>query len=99
MSEARNDASTTATETPATVQGVKACLVTTLQLGSQVDGFTRETRLLGALPELDSMAVVNLIMALEEYFGFEVDDDEIGADQFENLGALCDFVDSKTSNA
>jgi len=51
--------------------------------------------LLGAVPELDSMAVVSLIAALEDHFGFSVADDEISAATFETLGALAGFVEEK----
>jgi acyl carrier protein len=53
------------------------------------------TPLLGALPELDSMAVVNLITALEDHFGIAVEDDEISADTFETVGSLAAFVAHK----
>ena len=67
---------------------VKKILAQTLQLGPAIDTMTLETRLLGALPELDSMAVVTILTALEENFGFGVDDDEISADTFATLGSL-----------
>ena len=51
--------------------------------------------LLGAIPELDSIAVVNLITALEEHFGITVADDEIGAAAFETLASLTQFVEHK----
>jgi acyl carrier protein len=51
---------------------------------------------LGSIPELDSMAVVNLLTAIEEHFGIVVDDDEIGASAFETLGTLAAFVQQKT---
>ena len=51
--------------------------------------------LLGALPELDSMAVVGIITAMEETFGFSIDDDEISADSFETFGSLIAFVERK----
>jgi acyl carrier protein len=54
--------------------------------------------LLGALPELDSMAVVSILTALEEHFGFTVDDDEISAETFATLGSLTEFVDQKLKN-
>jgi acyl carrier protein len=54
------------------------------------------TPLLGSMPELDSMAVVSLIGALEERFGITVDDDEISASTFESVGSLCAFVAQKT---
>ncbi len=75
---------------------VRTCLVSALHLAGGADALDRDTRLLGGLPELDSMAVVTVILALEEYFGFEADDDEISAATFETLGTLCAFVRSKT---
>jgi acyl carrier protein len=78
-----------------TEQEVKRVLRDTLQLGSRVDAFTRSTRLLGALPELDSMAVVSVIAGLEETFGFSVADDEISAETFATFDSLCVFVDQK----
>ncbi|WP_150048850.1 MULTISPECIES: acyl carrier protein [Methylomonas] len=56
---------------------------------------SKDTPLLGAIPEFDSMAVVSIITALEDRFGFVVDDDEINASVFETLGTLVDFVDTK----
>lgn len=56
---------------------------------------TPASPLLGAVPELDSMAVVHLITALEEHFGFIVDDDEISATTFETVGSLVAFVEQK----
>ena len=74
---------------------VRTVLADSLQLGERVLNFSESTRLLGDLPELDSMAVVTLLMALEEHFGFEVEDDEISADTFETLGSLTRFVEQK----
>ena len=74
---------------------VKKILDASLQLGARVESFTESTRLLGSIPELDSMAVVTIITAIEEHFRFVVDDDEISADTFATLGSLCDFVDKK----
>jgi acyl carrier protein len=51
--------------------------------------------LLGALPELDSMGVVNLIGALEDQFGITVDDDEISASTFETMDTVTAFVAAK----
>ena len=48
-----------------------------LSLKGRASRFALDTPLLGAIPELDSMAVVALITAIEERFGFTVDDDEI----------------------
>ena len=66
-----------------------------LSLQGRTAAFVPETPLLGAIPELDSMAVVALITALEERFGFVVDDDEITSSIFETVGAMTEFVESK----
>lgn len=77
------------------IDDVKRVVSTTLQLGPRSKAMDAATLLLGAIPELDSMAVVNLITALEEQFGITVDDDEIGAATFETLGSLSAFVEQK----
>ena len=74
---------------------VKQILIDILNLGEEGHAMNAQTRLLGSIPELDSMAVVNVITALEEQFGIAVDDDDISAATFETLGTLADFVGSK----
>ena len=76
---------------------IRAILGDTLQLGDRVTDLTQDTPLLGNLPELDSMAVVSIITAFEDYYGFFVEDDEISAEVFETLGSLQKFVDDKLS--
>ncbi|HSW06816.1 phosphopantetheine-binding protein [Aquabacterium sp.] len=66
-----------------------------LSLGGRAAAFTDRTPLLGAIPELDSMAVVSLITSLEDLFGIVVDDDDIDGDTFATVGSLVAFVDSK----
>ena len=56
-----------------------------LNLNGRAASFTAGTRLLGALPELDSMAVVTIIAALEDRFGFTFNDDEIDGSVFETF--------------
>ena len=67
-----------------------------LGLGGRAQGFSADTALFGSLPELDSMAVVDLIATLEERFGFTIEDEEISAEVFASVGALTEFVRSKT---
>jgi acyl carrier protein len=74
---------------------VKRILADVLSLGDAANSLTEQSGLLGSIPELDSMAVVNLIGALEEHFGFVIDDDEIGAGTFETVGTLTAFVEQK----
>lgn len=74
---------------------VKTILIDTLALGPSGQQLDEHSALLGSIPELDSMAVVQLIGALEEQYGFIVDDDEISAATFATLGSLSAFVKHK----
>lgn len=76
-------------------QEVLRVLDEVLSLNGRSAAFTRDTPLLGAIPELDSMAVVTLITTIEEQFGVMVADDEIDGDTFATVGALVDFVSGK----
>ena len=74
---------------------VLALLDEVLSLKGRSQSFTLETGLLGAIPELDSMAVVALITSMEERFGFFVEDDEIDGAAFATVGTLVDLVQGK----
>jgi acyl carrier protein len=74
---------------------VKTVIGSALKLGDRVRKMNESSVLLGAIPELDSMAVVTVITALEEHFEITVADDEIGAAAFETLGSLTRFVEGK----
>jgi len=78
-----------------TLDEVKNILSDVLSLGERKNFITADSILLGSIPELDSMAVVNVITALEEHFGITVNDDEISAKTFETLGSLVYFVEQK----
>lgn len=82
----------------ATIDDVKRILKDVLQLGPRADGFGQNTVLLGSIPEFDSYAVVTVVTALEEGFGFVVEDDEIDADTFATIGSLTAFVDRKLAH-
>ncbi len=66
-----------------------------LSLDGRSSTFTLDTPLLGAIPELDSMAVVSLITGLENHFGLVVDDDDMDGSTFATVGSLVDYVNSK----
>ena len=74
---------------------VKAMLDDVLHLEGRASKFTEETALLGSVPELDSMAVIALIAAIEERFQCTVEDDEIDGAVFATLGSLVHFVREK----
>lgn len=76
---------------------VRRILAETLQLGETAGVIDDSTLLLGNLPELDSMAVVNLVTAIEDHFGIVIEDDEISAETFETFGSLRDFVAEKAA--
>lgn len=74
---------------------VNAILCSVLQIDASRQTLAANTPLLGAIPEFDSMAVVTIITALEDRFGFAVEDDEIDAAVFETVGSLVAFVEQK----
>jgi acyl carrier protein len=78
-------------------QEVAVLLDEVLGLQGRSKVFEAATPLLGAVPELDSMAVVAVITTLEERFGFVVEDDDIDGSTFGTFGSLVDFVESKLS--
>lgn len=78
-----------------TLDHTKNLLDSALSLNGRAQSFDRNTTLLGGVPELDSMAVVALITAIEGHFDIVVDDDDVSAETFETLGTLADFIDSK----
>jgi acyl carrier protein len=77
------------------VDDVKAVVVETLGLEDRAETLDSTTQLLGSVPELDSMAVMELILALEERFGIRIDGENVTADAFETLGSLAALVDAK----
>ena len=79
--------------TPETLDGVKTVLIETLGIEDRASALASETPLFGAIPELDSLAVVEVITALEERFAFQIDDDEFSGDVFETVGSLAAFVE------
>lgn len=66
-----------------------------LHLGARAGRLTSASPLLGAIPELDSMAVVAILTSIEERFGLVVEDDELDGKVFETVGSLAEFVNAK----
>ncbi|HUW38685.1 MAG TPA: acyl carrier protein [Rhodocyclaceae bacterium] len=66
-----------------------------LRLGSRLSGMSAASPLLGAVPEVDSMAVVAILTTLEERFGFIIEDDEMDGSVFATVGSLSSFVERK----
>lgn len=66
---------------------------------TQVAGFTADTELFGALPELDSMAVADLLTEMEDRLDIIIEDDEVDGELFENYGNLLQFAKTKRAQA
>jgi acyl carrier protein len=89
-------ASLLAAEHERDLDAVRAVLVAELNLSAATArGLGRDSALFGDLPELDSMAVARVLTAIEDRFGFVIDDDEVDGDLFATLGSLTDFVTAK----
>jgi acyl carrier protein len=77
------------------VDEVKAVVIETLGVEDRAQTIDATTPLLGSLPELDSMAVLGLVLELEERFGISLEDEDVTAEVFETLGSLAALVDEK----
>ncbi len=66
-----------------------------LGLKGRAAAFNDDTPLLGAIPELDSMAVIALITSLEDRLDCRILDDEIDGSAFATVGTLVSFVKGK----
>lgn len=82
--------------TAVSLEDVKAVVVETLGVDPQTaEALDAGAPLLGSLPELDSMAVLELVLALEDRFGISIDGEDVTAEMFETLGSLTAFVDDR----
>ena len=77
----------------ATLDEVKSVVVKTLGIEARAESLTADTGLIGNIPEFDSMAVLQIILALEEHFGITVKDEDVTSDLFDSLGTLSRFVE------
>jgi acyl carrier protein len=81
--------------TAVSVDDVRAVVVETLGIEDRADMLNASTPLLGSLPELDSMAVLELVLEFEQRFGIDVEGDDVTAEVFETLTTLTALVNSK----
>ena len=79
-----------------TFEQVRQIVGDALRLGDRTERLEPGSALLGGIPEFDSMAVVDVITALEEKLGISIEDDDISGETFESLGTLTAFVETKT---
>ncbi|HLT61180.1 MAG TPA: acyl carrier protein [Microlunatus sp.] len=72
---------------------IQTLLAETLGLPDGGRSLRPDTQLFGAIPELDSLAVLDLLAGLEAEFGITIDDQDFGSDIFDTVGTLVEFVD------
>jgi acyl carrier protein len=80
-----------------TVAGVRDVLVKVLAIEDRADRIDASTALLGEMPELDSLAVVELAVALENAFDIQISDDAFTGEVFATVGSLAAFVVGETN--
>jgi acyl carrier protein len=74
---------------------VKAAVIETLELEDRADTLDATTPLT-SIPEVDSLAVAELVVEFERRFGITFEDEDVTADVFETIGSLAAFVESKS---
>jgi acyl carrier protein len=78
----------------ATLDQIISLVTETLGIDDRTASMDASTRLLGEVPELDSLAVVQIAAGIESRFGFQLDYSSFTADVFETFGSLAAFVDA-----
>jgi acyl carrier protein len=78
-----------------TLEAVAETVAQVLELGERGKSLEAGTRLFGAMPELDSLAVLELITALEERFGIEFGSEDISAESFGTIGSVVALIDDR----
>jgi acyl carrier protein len=77
------------------IDDVKAIIVTIVGSDLSTENLDNDFQLAGNV--LDSMAVTNLILALEEYFGITFEDDDLSAEDFETIYTISKLVEKKVN--
>jgi acyl carrier protein len=78
---------------------LKTVLDDALNLNGHTKQWSDQICLLGNIPELDSMSVVNVILALEKKFDLFIEDDDINTDTFATIESLAIFIIQKKEGA
>lgn len=65
-------------------------------LGGSPASYPPATELFGSLPQLDSLALVELITVIEDRFELELDEDDITAEVFGTVDSLARHIDTCT---
>ena len=77
------------------IEQVLEVLAESLPLPAATYEMGEQAPLLGAIPELDSMAITGIITEIEESFDIVFDDDDLNAEAFQTVGTLRNLIASK----
>jgi acyl carrier protein len=87
--------SSTGTNQTIDVADVKDVVIKTLAIEHRADALHAETPLT-SIPELDSLAILELVVELERHFAITVEDEDVTAEVFDSIGSLAAYVDAKS---
>lgn len=80
------------------VPGISDLLAAVLGLDQGRRGeLTEDTELFGALPELDSLSVLELATVLESTYGVAIEDEDFTGEVFGSIGSLAAFVADRSA--
>lgn len=74
---------------------IKCLIVVALELDVDPTEIPSDEALFGGDMDLDSMATLEIIAAIEETFSITVEDDELTAELFDSVEALAEYVATK----
>lgn len=57
----------------------------------------QNTRLLGHLPEFDSLSLLTLLTKLEKNYNIRIEKDELSSDLFTTVGNLWQYIENKNT--
>jgi acyl carrier protein len=83
--------------TTQTLERVRDVIVRVLGIEDRASELDATTPLFGSIPELDSMAVLELATVLENEFEIVIDDEDFTGEVFETVGSLADFVEQRAA--
>lgn len=85
-------------ESGSTVAAVREILVDTLGIPERAASLDASTSLLGGIPELDSLGILEIVSAVEQKFDIEIDDEDFTDSAFETVGSLAELIDQKRTS-
>ena len=77
------------------INQLKSILDDALFLNGQSKNWNNQIPLLGNIPELDSMSIMNVVAALKINFGIFIEDEDINAEVFATIESLAIFINEK----